>query len=304
MEHSKPILEFKHIVKEFPGVRALDDVSMDFYEGEVVALMGENGAGKSTLMKILSGAYTRDGGDIVLDGCPLPKQYSTLEARGFGVAIIYQELSLMSEMNVMENVYVSHEPRKVGNLIDFRKMYADTKEQLAKLNAGHIDPRGRVGDLSLPEKQMVEIAKALAVDCKVLIMDEPTTSLTHEESEQLFEIIGTLKARGITTIYISHRLDEIFRICDRAIVMRDGKLVGSSDVRTSTPDDVIMMMSGKVLSQPMGGGRTRRDKAKSIPLLELEHITDSGFIQDLNLTVYQGEVQGIAGKIQELLSQL
>lgn len=178
MEHSKPILEFKHIVKEFPGVRALDDVSMDFYEGEVVALMGENGAGKSTLMKILSGAYTRDGGDIVLDGRPLPKQYSTLEARGFGVAIIYQELSLMSEMNVMENVYVSHEPRKVGNLIDFRKMYADTKEQLAKLNAGHIDPRGRVGDLSLPEKQMVEIAKALAVDCKVLIMDEPTTSLT------------------------------------------------------------------------------------------------------------------------------
>ena len=110
-------------------------------------------------------------------------------------------------------------------------MYADTKEQLAKLNAGHIDPRGRVGDLSLPEKQMVEIAKALAVDCKVLIMDEPTTSLTHEESEQLFEIIGTLKARGITTIYISHRLDEIFRICDRAIVMRDGKLVGSSDVQ-------------------------------------------------------------------------
>ena len=111
MEHSKPILEFKHIVKEFPGVRALDDVSMDFYEGEVVALMGENGAGKFTLMKILSGAYTRDGGDIVLDGRPLPKQYSTLEARGFGVAIIYQELSLMSEMNVMENVYVSHEPR-------------------------------------------------------------------------------------------------------------------------------------------------------------------------------------------------
>lgn len=304
MEHSKPILEFKHIVKEFPGVKALDDVSMDFYEGEVVALMGENGAGKSTLMKILSGAYTRDSGDIVLDGQPLPKQYSTLEARGFGVAIIYQELSLMSEMNVMENVYVSHEPRRVGNLIDFGKMYADTKEQLAKLNAGHIDPKGRVGDLSLPEKQMVEIAKALAVDCKVLIMDEPTTSLTHEESEQLFEIIGTLKARGITTIYISHRLDEIFRICDRAIVMRDGKLVGSSDVKTSTPDDVIMMMSGKMLSQPMGGGRTRRDKTKSIPLLELEHITDGGFIQDLNLTVYQGEVLGIGGLVGSKRTEL
>lgn len=304
MDHSEKILEFKHIIKEFPGVKALDDVSMDFYKGEVVALMGENGAGKSTLMKILSGAYTRDSGEIVLDQKALPKQYSTLEARAFGVAIIYQELSLMSEMNVMENVYVSHEPKKMGGLIDFKKMYEDTRSQLKKLKADHIDPKGRVGDLSLPEKQMVEIAKALAVDCKVLIMDEPTTSLTHEESEQLFEIIETLKKQDITIIYISHRLDEIFRICDRAIVMRDGQLIGAADVKESTPDDVIEMMSGKILRQDFSDRQSRRDKEKSVPLLELEHISDGGFIEDLNLTVYEGEVLGIGGLVGSKRTEL
>lgn len=297
MENAEKILEFKNIKKEFPGVKALDDVSMDFYKGEVAALMGENGAGKSTLMKILSGAYMRDSGEIVLDKKELPKQYSTMEARGFGVAIIYQELSLLPEMNVMENVYVSHEPRKIANIIDYKKMYSDTQKQLTRLNAHGIDPKDRVGDLSLPQKQMVEIAKALAVDCKVLIMDEPTTSLTHQESEQLFLIIEKLKQQGITVIYISHRLDEIFRICDRAIVMRDGKLVGASHIKSSSPDDVIRMMSGKVLQQNVGGVRTKRDRLKSIPLLELEHISDGGFIEDLDLTVYEGEVLGIGGLV-------
>lgn len=303
MEHAETVLEFKNIKKEFPGVKALDDVSMNFRKGEVVALMGENGAGKSTLMKILSGAYTRDSGEIILDGESLPKQYSTLEARSFGVAIIYQELSLLPEMNVMENVYVSHEPKKFGNVIDFKKMYEGTKEQLHRLNAGQIDPKGRVGNLSLPEKQMVEIAKALAVDCKVLIMDEPTTSLTHEESSQLFEIIDALKKQGITVIYISHRLDEIFQICDRAIVMRDGKLVDAADVKTSTPDDIISMMSGKILKQDRSD-RKRRDKVKSKPLLELSHISDGGFIEDLNLTVYEGEVLGIGGLVGSKRTEL
>lgn len=304
MENSEKILEFKNIIKEFPGVKALDDVSMDFYKGEVVALMGENGAGKSTLMKILSGAYTRDSGEIILDGKELPKQYSTLEARSFGVAIIYQELSLLSEMNVMENVYVTHEPRTFGNMINFKKMYEDTKEQLKKLNAEHISPKERVGSLSLPEKQMVEIAKALAVECKVLIMDEPTTSLTHEESEQLFKIIEALKKQGITVIYISHRLDEIFQICDRAIVMRDGQLVGAANIKTSTPDDVIELMSGKILRQNMAGIRQRIDKENRVPLLELEHISDGGFVEDLNLTVYEGEVLGIGGLVGSKRTEL
>lgn len=303
MKHAEKILEFKHIMKEFPGVKALDDISLDFGKGEVVALLGENGAGKSTLMKILSGAYTRDGGEIILDGKTLPKQYSTMEARGFGVAIIYQELSLLTEMNVMENVYITHEPRKVGNIIDFKKMYEDTKEQLQKLKVEKINPKDRVGSLSLPEKQMVEIAKALAVDCKVLVMDEPTTSLTHKESEQLFDIIETLKKQGITVIYISHRLDEIFKICDRAVVMRDGCLVGAANIETSTPDDVIEMMSGKILRRDMSL-RGKRNKENSIPLLELEHISDGGFIEDLNLTVYEGEVLGIGGLVGSKRTEL
>lgn len=304
MENSEKVVEFKHIKKEFPGVKALDDVSMDFYKGEAVALMGANGAGKSTLMKILSGAYGRDSGEIILDGKPLPKHYTTLEARNFGVAIIYQELSLLSEMSVMENVYVSHEPKKIGNVIDFNKMYEDTKKQLQRLNAAHIDPKEKVKNLSLPEKQMVEIAKALAVDCKVLIMDEPTTSLTHEESEQLFEIIETLKKQNITVIYISHRLDEIFRICNRAIVMRDGKLVGTARMAESTTDDVVEMMSGKAVDLDSLSKKERIDKEHSKPVLELSHITDGGFIEDLNLTVYEGEVLGIGGLVGSKRTEL
>ncbi|MEG0108435.1 MAG: sugar ABC transporter ATP-binding protein, partial [Lachnospiraceae bacterium] len=202
------------------------------------------------------------------------------------------------------NVYVAHEPKKRGNLIDFKKMYDDTLLQLKKLNAEHINPKNRVGNLSLPEKQMVEIAKALAVDCKVLIMDEPTTSLTHEESKQLFKIIETLKQQEITIIYISHRLDEIFEICNRAIVMRDGKLVGAANIEESIPDDIIKMMSGKILQRDMRSERKKLDKENSVPLLELEHISDGGFIEDLNLTVYEGEVLGIGGLVGSKRTEL
>lgn len=295
MADSEKVVEFKEIVKEFPGVKALDHVSMDFYKGETVALMGANGAGKSTLMKILSGAYSRDGGGIILDGKELPMTYSTLEARHFGVAIIYQELSLLPEMNVMENVYVSHEPRKTGCVIDFDKMHEETRKQLERLNASHINPKEKVKNLSLPEKQMVEIAKALAVDCKVLIMDEPTTSLTNEETLQLFDIIKALKQQQITVVYISHRMDEIFQICDRAIVMRDGTLVGAVNVADSSADDLVEMMVGKTMGMDKAKKGRGVDQETGTPILELEHISDGGFIKDLNLTVYEGEVLGIGG---------
>lgn len=301
---SEKVLEFKNIMKEFPGVKALDDVSMDFGKGEVVALLGENGAGKSTLMKVLSGAYTRDSGEVILDGKSLPKQYSTLEARGFGVAIIYQELSLMSEMSVMENVYITHEPMKlkIGRIIDYKKMKEDTAAQLKKLNAEYIDPLKKVKELPLPEKQMAEIAKALAVDCKVLVMDEPTTSLTWEEAARLFDVINTLRKQGITVIYISHRMDEIFKICDRAIVMRDGRYVGELEMKNSTQDELIQMMSGRSVDMELSD-KERRESSKK-PLLELEHITDGGFIEDLSLTVYEGEVLGIGGLVGSKRTEL
>ena len=279
------------IVKDFPGVRALKGVQLKVRPGTVHTLMGENGAGKSTLMKILSGAYTRDGGDIVLDGRPLPKQYSTLEARGFGVAIIYQELSLMSEMNVMENVYVSHEPRKVGNLIDFRKMYADTKEQLAKLNAGHIDPRGRVGDLSLPEKQMVEIARTVYADAQIIIMDEPTAALEANDREQLFTVIRRLKEGGHSIIFISHHLDELMEICDRVSVLRDGQKVSEGYVKDYTVDRIISAMVGKELKNQYP--KTMVPIGET--LLEVKGLTKKSTFEDISFELHKGEILGLAG---------
>jgi ribose transport system ATP-binding protein len=304
MEKSEKMLEIKDICKAFPGVKALDNVSMDFYKGEVVALLGENGAGKSTLMKILSGAYTRDRGEIILEGKNLPKNYSTLDARNYGVAIIYQELSLLNEMSVMENIYITHEPRKLSYVIDYPKMQKMAEAQLAKLNVTHIDGKKRVGDLPLSEKQMIEIAKALAIDCKVLVMDEPTTSLTWEESSKLFDIIDELRKQGITVIYISHRLDEIFKICDRAIVMRDGKVVGEKQINECTQDDIIEMMSGKVLQVDLSNRRHEVFKNTSTPLLEVENISDGRFIEDLCLCVYEGEVLGIGGLVGSKRTEL
>jgi ABC-type sugar transport system ATPase subunit len=303
LEHSAEILKIGHVSKDFPGVKALDDVSMTFYKSEVVALLGENGAGKSTLMKILSGAYVRDKGEIVLDGYMLPRQFTTLEARHYGIAIIYQELSLMNELTVMENIYISHEPQKIKGVIDFRKMQADSEAILQKLNAGYISAKDTVGSLPLPQKQLVEIAKALALDCKVLIMDEPTTSLTTEEASNLFKVIEMLRAQSITVIYISHRLHEIFQMCDRAIVMRDGRVMGSRSIAESAQDEIIAMMSGKLLNLDYVRGEHLSYESRSIAL-ELAGISDNMFIENLNLKVYEGEVLGIGGLIGSKRTEL
>lgn len=301
--NKEKIVEFKKIVKQFGETKALDNVSMDFYKGEVLALMGANGAGKSTLMKILSGAYERDEGEIILDGQSLPKNYSTLEAKKYGISIIYQELSLMQEMSVMENIYIGREPVK-RFLIDASKMYHDAKKQLERLNVLHIDPKEKVKNLSLPEKQMVEIAKALALDCKVLVMDEPTTTLTNDEAEQLFTIINTLKQQEITVVYISHRMDEIFRVCDRAVVMRDGKLVGDIEIKESSSDELVEMMIGKRVSTNSHASCGNISQENKNCILELEEICDGKFINNLNLTVYEGEVLGIGGLVGSKRTEL
>ena len=302
MEAREYALSVRNICKTFPGVKALDDVSMDFPRGTVSALLGENGAGKSTLMKILSGAYVRDSGEIILDGKTLPRQYTPMEARRMGIAIIYQELSLMNELTVMENIYMCNEPLKARGVIDFATMQKKAEEQLKKLNADYIPVREKVGTLPLPQKQLVEIAKALALECKVLIMDEPTTSLTDEEAANLFKVIGMLKEQGITIIYISHRMDEIFRICDSAIVMRDGRLAGTMDIKTGTRDQLIDMMTGKLLATGEVDRRTFREGDPVI--LELEHVSDGGFIKDLSLKLYEGEVLGIGGLIGSKRTEL
>jgi ribose transport system ATP-binding protein len=294
-----PLLQFKNISKQYPGVKAVDNVSFSVNEGEVIALMGINGAGKSTLVKILSGAETRDEGDIFIDGKPLPSKYTPNEAKKYGVGIIYQELSVLSELTVGENIYLTNEPllTKFPPLIDYKKLYEESKKQLAKLEAKYIDVKEKVTRLALPEKQMVEIAKALAVDCKVLIMDEPTTSLTSEETNRLFDVINSLKKHGVSIIYISHRMDEIFEVCDKAVVMRDGKFIEQLNIKEITKNQLVESMTGKVFQ------KKKRDiegsvKVENRPkLFEANNITDSQFVKDVSFHVYENEVLGIGGLI-------
>lgn len=271
-----------------------------------MALLGENGAGKSTLVKILSGALNRDNGDIFIGGELLPKQYGPLEARNHGVAIIYQELSLLSELTVAENIYLTHEPLKFkpAKLIDYKQMKEEAKKQLCKLKAEHIKENEKVGRLPLPEQQMVEIAKALAVDCKVIIMDEPTTSLTWEETKRLFDVIRSLKQHGVTVVYISHRMDEIFMIADTATVMRDGKIVGKVEIKDTTKEEIISLMTGKELKHRDKGSEDRKDYEDRKILFQIKNATDDKFITDASLCVYENEVLGIGGLIGSRRTEL
>lgn len=303
---NKPLLEFKNINKSFPGVKALDNVSFSANKGEVMALLGENGAGKSTLMKILSGAQNRDSGEIIIDGKPLPKNYRPLEARNYGIAIIYQELSLLPELTVAENIYLTHEPlrSKTVKLIDYKKMKEDAYKQLEKLEATHIDCNTKVGSLPLPEQQMVEIAKALAVECKIIIMDEPTTSLTWAETERLFNVIRTLKKHGITVIYISHRMDEIHMIADTATIMRDGEVVDKLKTKNTTKEEIISLMTGKKLKHRTKALEDQADYTDRNILFQIKNATDNKFIKDVSLCVYENEVLGIGGLIGSKRTEL
>ena len=213
-----PILKMTNIVKEFPGVKALDGVNIELYEGRVMALMGENGAGKSTLMKILSGVYKKDGGEIFYKGkkedIKGPK-----DATDKGIAIIHQELNLVNDLSIGENIFLGREPKK-GFKIDFNKLHSDSEILLKRLNINK-DSRELVENLSIGEKQMIEIAKALSLDAKIIIMDEPTDALTDKEVDSLFKVINELKADNKAIVYISHRLKEIFELCDYITVLRD-----------------------------------------------------------------------------------
>jgi ribose transport system ATP-binding protein len=289
------MLEIKNISKKYPGVQALDDVSFNLEAGEVMALLGENGAGKSTLVKILSGAVARDSGDILLDGKMFPRRLTPAQARKAGIAIIYQELSLLSQLTVAENIFLTREPSLCGGWIDYKTMNKAAREQLAKLKADFIDVTRKAAALSLPEQQMVEIAKALAVDCKVIIMDEPTTSLTWEETSELFGVIEALRSCGIAVIYISHRMDEIAAIAQSAAVLRDGRLVGKVSVRETPQESVIEMMTGKMLDYSArhqdGGIEYQQENI----ILSVRNLGDGKQVNDISFDVYKNEVLGFAG---------
>lgn len=232
----------RDISKRFPGVLALDNVSLSIERGEVHALLGENGAGKSTLMKILSGAYKKDAGEIIFDGQPVQIN-SPRQAQELGVSIIYQELNLVPQLSVAENIFLSSLPMKNPACIDWKRVYSDAQTIIDSLEVD-INVRSRISSLGIAQQQMVEIAKALNHQAKVIVMDEPSAPLTDKETAKLFKTIAKLKSEGVAVIYISHRLEETMQIADRATIMRDGKTITTVNVSDITIDDLIRGMVG------------------------------------------------------------
>jgi D-xylose transport system ATP-binding protein len=292
-----PLLEMRNITKEFPGVKALDGVTFDLYKGEFHALVGENGAGKSTLMKVLSGVYPFGtyGGDIRIDN--ETKQFQNIrEAEKAGIAIIFQELSLVKELTVGENIFLGREPSRFG-VINWNELYQKAGQLLKNLNLP-INPRTPVGNLGIGQQQLVEIAKALSQDARILVLDEPTAALTESEVETLFGILRNLQARGVGMIYISHKLDEVFEMSDRITVLRDGKTVGTNDAKDLTKDKVIALMVGREVGDIFP--QTSHEFGKVA--LEVKHLTTfdpdlptKKLVDDVSFHVRQGEVLGIAG---------
>jgi len=285
---SETIIAMKNIAKEFSGVRVLKNVSFNIYDGKVMALVGENGAGKSTLMKILTGVYTKTSGQIFAYGKEVnfsnPK-----DSQRSGIAFIHQELNLIRHLSIGENIFLGREPvSKLGN-INWKQLYNESKQWLDKLGLKE-DPRELVGNLSVGKQQLVEIAKALSLNAKVIIMDEPTGALTVAETEKLFSVIRELKANGHSIVYISHRLKEIFEICDDVTVLRDGELICEKSIDELDEDKIIEMMVGRKLDEQY----PRIPCEPGEVVLDVRDLTNK-FVKDVSFTLRQGEILGIAG---------
>jgi inositol transport system ATP-binding protein len=283
------LLEISHISKGFPGVIALNDVQLRVRPGTVLALMGENGAGKSTLMKIIAGIYQPDAGEIRLRGQPVVFN-TPLAAQQAGIAMIHQELNLMPHMTIAENIWLGREQLNGLHLVDHRAMHRCTAELLARLNI-KMDPEERVGNLSIAERQMVEIAKAVSYDSDILIMDEPTSAITETEVQHLFAIIQDLKAQGKAIVYITHKMKEVFAIADEVAVFRDGTFVGLQAASSLTDDSLISMMVGRELSQlfPV------RDTPVGELMLSVRDLGLDGIFENVSFDLHAGEVLGLAG---------
>lgn len=288
---AKEILSVKGVTKRFPGVLALSDVSFTLREGEIHALVGANGAGKSTLIKTLAGAYLPEEGTIEVEGKPVSFQ-SPNEAAKAGIAVIYQEFNLFPEMDIARNIYFGMEPRNARTgFIDWDYVYRMSGEVVDRFQLG-LDVREKVKNLSVAQQQMVEIAKALARDTRILIMDEPTATLTMKEVNRLFQIIEDLKKRNVSIIYISHRLDEIMQISDRMTVLRNGKVVGGQETKNVTKEWVINAIVGENLKNQIVENPVIETKS----VLQVEHLSNA-YVHDINFELREGEVLGIAGLV-------
>lgn len=283
------IVELNHISKTFPGVKALDDVSFHLRSGEIMALLGENGAGKSTLVKVLSGVYTKDEGEIRLFGQAV-EDLTPKKAQELGVAIIHQELNLCRHLTVAQNIFLGREKVTAGKVLKEREMNREAAKILERLNI-EIDPNTTVGDLAVSKQQMVEIAKALSTNAKVLIMDEPTSALTSNEIDDLFKIIRRLKEQGCGIIYISHRLEELQNIVDEVTIMRDGKYITSMNFKDTTMSEIIAYMVGREIKEKFP--RVSCEVGKKI--FEVQGLNAGPMVRGINLELHEGEIVGIAG---------
>ena len=284
----KQIVQMEHITVEFPGVKALDDVPFSLERGEVHVLLGENGAGKSTLMKVLSGVYKRNAGTVFVDGQEVSFT-GTKDAMAAGVNIVHQELNLVPYLTVAENIFLGREPKN-GGVIAWKKLFQEADDVLHRLNVD-LNPKAVLKTLSVAQQQMVEIAKCVSQNSKVIILDEPTSSLTDKEIDALFQIIADLKAQGVGIVYISHRFDEIKRIGDRATIMRDGRYIGTVDIAETSIETMINMMVGRELSDMY-------PKVK-VPIgevvFEAKHFTTRDKLNDCSLSIREGEIVALAG---------
>ncbi len=290
MEKTQPVISMRGIHKTFGGVQALKDVGFDIYAGEVHALFGENGAGKSTLIKIITGVYQPDSGEILLDGKPV--QFANpRDAQSAAIAAIYQEPNLFPDLDIAENIYVGRQPKKAGR-IDWAQMYKDAEALLESLGL-RLDVRTKARSLSVAQQQMVEIARALSLNARVLIMDEPTSSLTLSEVEDLFAIARRLKDQGTALVFISHRLDELFMLADQVTILRDGNYIGTRMINNVTRDELIQMMVGRSLDSLY----PKEDVKIGEVVFEVKSLSIPGRFENISFDVRAGEILGVYGLV-------
>ncbi|MDQ0247002.1 ribose transport system ATP-binding protein [Bacillus fengqiuensis] len=292
-----PILKITGISKEFPGVKALDHVQLELYGGEVHALMGENGAGKSTLMKILSGVYKPDAGTIEYKNQQVEWK-SPLEAKMNGISVVHQELKLSPNLTIAENIYMGTDlPRNKLGMVKWKEVHEKASEVLQSIGS-NLSSKILVSSLSVAEQQMVEIARALSFKAEVLIMDEPTATLTDKEIDKLFLLIDELKKQGVAIVYISHRMDEIFKISDRCTIFRDGQWVSSMPIHQTNPDHLVKLMVGREPKDIFQRKPNRNVSLKrNVPALEVKELSDRKVVKGVSFQVYPGEVVGLAGLV-------
>ncbi len=286
------ILELNHITKTFPGVRALDDVHFDLIPGEIHALIGENGAGKSTLIKVITGVYEPDRGEILLEGKPI-RFNGPADSQRAGIAAIYQHVTCYPDLSVTENIFIGHEKvHPLTRKIDWRDLHRRAAELLERLDAD-FNPRTIMGNLSVAQQQIVEIAKALSTNARIIIMDEPTAPLTNRESEDLYRITEGLRDKGASIIFISHRLEDMYRLASRVTVFRDSRYVGTWPLREKKQEDLIMAMVGREITQFF----PKRSVAIGEEILAVRNLSRTGYFRDVSFSVHKGEILAITGLI-------